>query len=242
MQVIRPNCRAQFSAEDVDFIVKVLGKKTGNADCLIKLLADEESRDAILDDEMLFRAVLERPEYLRISTHLYFYILVRNVFRHSGLAERDLADYVAEVLTEYSRTERLDFRVHGHGKPLEYVFEMLTALQTADDITRFYIRAHIGNYSLFLSGVFPDRIRRRAERIGAPDLKYYEEMGRLSFRAVSDHRLAYKYDLAEIFNLLSDRFQVTRKALNDLGERLISIGDADASADGMLKQISKIDL
>ena len=238
MQVIRPNCRVQFSAEDVDFIVAVLGKKTGNAECLTKLLSDPDARDLILDDDLLFRAVLERPECLRISTHLYFYILVRNVFLHSGLKEREVADYVAEVLTEFSQTERMDCRVKG--QPLNYFFEMLTALQTADDITRFYIRAHIGNYSLFLSGVFPDRIRRRAELRGAPDLRYYEQVGSTSFRAVSDHRLAYKYDLAEIFGLLSERFQATRKALNDLGDRLISIGESDTSVDAMLKNLPEL--
>jgi hypothetical protein len=221
MQVIRPNCRAQFSAEDIDFIVETLGKT--RRDCLIDLLKDEESRDLILDDELLFRAVLERPECLRISMHLYFYILVRNVFRGSGLAERELADYVAEVLAEFSQTHRTQMRLNAQGKPMDYFVDMLAALQTADDLTSFFIRAHMGNYSLFLSGVFPDRIRIRSERKGAPDIRYYEEIGRSSFRAASDHRLAYKYDVAEIFNTLSERFQTTRRALNDLGDRLISL-------------------
>jgi len=221
MQVIRPNCRAQFSAEDIDFIVETLGKK--GRDCLIDLLKDEKSRDLILDDESLFRAVLEHPECLRISMHLYFYILVRNVFRGSGLEEREVADYVAEVLAEFSQTHRSRVRVNRDGPPTDYFVDMLAALQTADDITSFFIRAHMGNYSLFLSGVFPDCIRMRSDRRGAPDIRYYEEIGRSSFRAASDHRLAYKYDVAEIFSTLSERFQTTRRALNDLGERLISL-------------------
>ena len=105
----------------------------------------------------------------------------------------------------------------------DYFVDMLAALKTADDITSFFIRAHMGNYSLFLSGVFPDRIRVRSERRGAPDIRYYEEIGRSSFRAASDHRLAHKYDVADIFCTLSERFQTTRKALNDLGDRLISL-------------------
>jgi hypothetical protein len=221
MQVIRPNCRAQFSAEDIDFIVRTLGDK--RRDCLIDLLKDEHSRDLILDDELLFRAVLERPECLRISMHLYFYILVRNVFRGSGLNEREVADYVAEVLAEFSQTHRTQMRANRHGPCTDYFVDMLAALKTADDITSFFIRAHMGNYSLFLSGVFPDHIRMRTERKGAPDIRYYEEIGRSSFRAASDHRLAHKYDVAEIFSTLSERFQTTRRALNDLGDRLISL-------------------
>ncbi|HTL71721.1 MAG TPA: hypothetical protein VL863_00355, partial [bacterium] len=135
----------QFAAQDVEFILSVLGGKLEGTEGLVKLLADEDSRDLILDDEALFRALLERG----------------------------VADYVAEVLTEFARADRARCVLPGQTTSLDYFFEMLAALQTADDHTRFQIRAHIGNYSLFLSGVFPDRIRERAERRGFPDLSYY---------------------------------------------------------------------
>ena len=168
MKMIQPNCRVQFAAEDVDFILSVLGRKIGNAECLIKLLSDEESRDLILDDEALFHALLERRGCLRVSSRFYFYILVRNVFRRSGVEERAVADYVAEVLAEFAQSERARCVVPGQLNSLDYFFEMLSALNAADDRTSFFIRAHIGNYSLFFSGVFPDRIRFRAEARGFP--------------------------------------------------------------------------
>jgi len=149
MMVIRPNCRVQFTAQDIDFILSVLGPKAGSAEALVQLLADEEARDLILDDESLLRAVLEHRSCLRISTHFYFYILVRHAFRRSDLKERPLADYVASVLAEFSHFERTRCTVKG--QPVDYFFEMLAALQTADDTNSFYIRAHIGNQSLFLS-------------------------------------------------------------------------------------------
>lgn len=225
LNVIQPNCRMQFTAEDVEFILSVLGSKTGTAECLVKLLADEDARDLILDDEALFRALLEQRGCVRVSTHLYFYILVRRVLKKSGIEDRLVADYVAEVLAEFSRTERTRCVVPGIPQPMDYFFEMLSALQTADDHTGFCLRAHIGNHSLFLSGVFPERIRHRAEYKGAPDLKYYEEVGRTNYRVAGDHRLARKYDLAPVFSVLAERFQATRMALNELADRLLSLGD-----------------
>src|SRR5438477_6257900 len=236
MNVIRPNCRVQFTAEDIDFIVSVLRSKVRDAQTLIRLLTDPETRDLILDDEALLRALLESRGCLRVSTHFYFYILVRHVFDRSGISERGVADYVAEVLAEYSRAERMECKVKGQPKSLDYFFEMLGALQTADDMTSFYIRAHIGNYSLFFSGIFPDRIRFRAELRGFPDLRYYEELGRSNYRVASDHRLARKYDLDGIFNTLAERFQTTRLALNDLGERLITLGDVERPVQVLLKK------
>ena len=234
MKMIQPNCRVQFAAEDIDFILSVLGSKIETAECLTKLLADEESRDLILDDEALFHALLERRGCLRVSTRFYFYILVRHVFRRSDIQDRAVADYVAEVLAEFALTERARCVVPGQTNPLDYLFEMLTALKTADDRTSFFIRVHIGNHSLFLSGVFPERIRFRAEMRGFPNLKYYEGLGRTHFRMASDHRLAQKYEVANIYNTLAERFQATRLALNDIADRLFSIGDVDYSLEALL--------
>jgi len=234
MKLIQPNCRAQFAAEDVQFILSVLGKKLGNADCLVKLLGDEESRDLILDDEALFRAVLERRGCLRVSSRFYFYILVRHMFRRSDIQDRAVADYVAEVLTEFARTEQARCLVPGQANPLDYFFEMLAALKTADDRTGFFLRLHMGNYSLFLSGVFPERIRFRAEARGFPDLRYYERMGRTQYRLASDHRLAQRYALAEILSTLAERFGTTRLALNEISDRLFSLGDTEYSLEALL--------
>jgi len=234
MKMIQPNCRAQFAAEDVEFILSVLGGKIGTAECLIKLLADEESRDLILDDEALLHALLQRRGCLRVSTRFYFYILVRHVFRRSDIQDRSVADYVAEVLAEFARAERAHCVVPGQPNALDYFFEMLAALKTADERTTFYIRVHMGNYSLFLSGVFPGRIRFRAEARGCPDLKYYEGLGRTQYRMASDHRLAHRYELTQILGTLAERFGATRLALNDIADRLFSLGDTDYSLEALL--------
>jgi hypothetical protein len=225
MNVIRANCRVQFTANDVDFILAVLGKKEGAVESLVSLLADPQTRDLILDDELLFRALLEQGGCLRVSPHLYFYVLVRQVLRRSGLDDRNVADYVASVLAEFSRQERARQPAPGGRERMDYVFEMLAALRTADDRTAFWIRAHIGDHSLFLSGVFPEHIREREQRRGAPGLGYYQELGRANYRVASHHRLAAHYELARVFDILSEKFEPARRALNDLAERVFTIGE-----------------
>lgn len=236
MKLIQPNCRAQFAAEDIEFILSVLGSKIGTADCLVQLLSDEDSRDLILDDEALLHALLERRGCLRVSSRFYFYILVRHVFRRSDIQDRAVADYVAEVLTEFAQTERSRCLVPGQLQSLDYFFEMMAALKTADERTSFFIRAHIGDYSLFLAGVFPERIRFRAEARGFPDLSYYEGIGRAQYRMAGDHRLAERYRIAGILHTLAERFGATRIALNDIAERLFSLGDPDYSLEALIQK------
>ena len=223
--MIQPNCRVQFTAADVEFVVKVLGRRLGNAECLIKLLADEESRDLILDDKTLFHALLEQRGCVEVSSRLYFYVLVRHVFRRSDIHDRAVADYVAEILAAFSDAKSAECVLPGQSQPLNYFFEMVSALQTADDRTSFLLRAHIGNYSLFLAGVFPERIRFRAQSRGFPDLRYFEEIGRVQYRIAGEHRLAQRYHLDGVLRTLAERFKATRCALNDMADRLFSIGD-----------------
>jgi hypothetical protein len=60
---------------------------------------------------------------------------------------------------------------------------------------------------------------------GFPDLKYYEELGRVHYRIAGEHRLAQRYHMEGILKTLSERFHTTRRALNDMADRLFSIGD-----------------
>ncbi len=79
LPMIQPNCRARFTAEDFDFVVRVLGRNPSQSVNLVDLLTDPEVRDQILDHEALSRAVLENPGNLVISPQFYFYILARLV-------------------------------------------------------------------------------------------------------------------------------------------------------------------
>lgn len=226
MTVIQPNCRVQFTPEDVAFLLKALARHGGQETSLASLLQDPDSLDLLLDQEAVRRGVLEDTGCLQVSPHFYFYVLVRHALLKAGIDDREVADYLGSLLAEFRVQERARCRVPGHDAPLDYFFEMMGALQTVDDRTAFFLRAQIGNQSLFLSGMFPERIRHRAQTRGFPDLSYYRELGRTNFRVAGDHRLARRYSLDDLYHRLSDQFETARRALNDLSERLVFLGDA----------------
>jgi hypothetical protein len=51
----------------------------------------------------------------------------------------------------------------------------------------------------------------------------------------SDHRLAHRYELTQVYSTLSERFGATRMALNDIADRLFSLGDTDYSLEALLQ-------
>jgi hypothetical protein len=73
--------------------------------------------------------------------------------------------------------------------------------------------------------MFPERIQSRAQSRGFPGLSYYRQLGQTQFRVASDHRLARRYDLVSVLGTLSERFETARIALNEIAERLLSLGD-----------------
>src|SRR5690348_6315491 len=168
--MIQPNCRARFTAEDFNFVVRTLAKSPGNEVSLVELLTDIETRDQILDHGELARAVLEKPGNLTISPQFYFYILARLVLKRSGLDDRALTDYVAAMLEKFSQIRQL--RAPVRNLEVHYLSDLLLALKTASSYETFLIRAHVGNYALFISGIFYENIESRSQR-GAPSCLFY---------------------------------------------------------------------
>jgi hypothetical protein len=89
MKVIRPNCRAQFTAADYAFVATVLPVREAGGIGLIRLVEDADHLDHLLDQPRLFRAVLDLPNCLTVSLHFYFYVLVRQALLREQIQDRD---------------------------------------------------------------------------------------------------------------------------------------------------------
>jgi len=237
--VIRANCRERFTANDFNFIVAALAKKEGDVIPLSSLLVDKEMRDELLDHSALFDAVLGQKGYTAISPFLYFYVLTRRALRSFGMDDRRVADYVASLLAEFSSMKRARAISHDHERQYDYLVDMLTDLLDASSQEAFLLRSHIGNYSLFLTGVFPDYVYRRSTYgRKSPGFEYYETLGSMNYRIASGHWVAQKYELSEILCEIADCFRRIRRALNRLSDQYIKLDTRQQpSLDKTLRQI-----
>ena len=221
MKLIQPTCRQHLTAEDMAFITSVLGDGRRADSFLEGLLIDPDTRDVILDSEMLVKAIMCNPKCLRISAYLFFYLITRHELSLMGLDDRETADYVAELLAEFSREERLLRPLDDSDFASEYLVDMLEKISRSEEANRFALRAHIGNYTLFMTGLYPERIRHREERHGAPGVDYYEQVGRMNFDIASHLRSAKDLELTSVLERLAASFHTIRVALNDVAERVI---------------------
>jgi len=224
--MIRANCRARFTAADFDFIVRTLARSQTDQVSLVDLLSDVDTRDSILDHPRLVDAILNHCGHLRISSQFYFYVLARHVLQQGGIGDRKLCDYVASLLETFSHASRLQISDETHHLAEQYISDILIALNRATPEQAFLLRAHIGNYSLFISGIFHPAVAGK-RRIGGPDIKFYEQVGRTNYQLVSSHVVARRCELNDVFEGLADRFREVRLALNQLSDQLLNL-DEDA--------------
>lgn len=225
--MIKANCRERFTAADFDFVVRTLSRSERDSVNLVDLLTDTEARDSILDSPRLIDSLLANGTPLTISPQLYFYILLRHVLKNTGFGDRNVSDYLASLLETFSQTARMKSPANGAASPIQYVSDMLIALRDASPVQSFLIRAHVGNYALFITGIFHETVQHRSQR-GAPDVSYYEDLGRSSFRMAASHQVARSCALNEVFETLADGFRDIRLALNHLSDSLLHLDNASA--------------
>jgi hypothetical protein len=212
--------RTNLSLNDLHFIASALaGDSQSEAAAIAHLLIDPSTVDSILDQAALFEYVLTSPETLRLSPRLYFYLLSRHSLKSSGLDSPELADYVSGVLESF-----LESGFNPHSKRgIFYVVDWLKQVDMSPEGKRYELYVMAGEHLLFLTGIFPNFIKKRSQRRGAPGLSFYESVGGGSYRSAAKHPFSQKVDTAGLYEAIADAFPAVRNALNDLSDRLITL-------------------
>lgn len=124
---------------------------------------------------------------MRLPTlHQFFRHQLEQGFQARGLEKSETVEYVSDVLTRFAQTRTL-YPLHDDaGRPLEHIVDMLTACQQAHETgsraaVESSIVRHIGEYTLFMTGLFRERVEARGE------LDYYTAHGRSAFWRSADY-------------------------------------------------------
>ncbi|WP_396202006.1 hypothetical protein [Gemmatimonas sp.] len=219
--MILANTRARLGRDDAQLVVRLIAHGSGRSQDSAEAKLADEGLDPLLDDPRLLEGLLSARQGAHASWPLFAYVLVRHALRTAGEEDRPLADYVASILLHFGLRQRAT-RIAQHDDATYDTLASLAADVEGRDASRsFLARAHLGNYALWLSGLFPDHIEQRRWRRGGPDLGYFETMGQRGFQLAADHRLAGAYGLAPVFAAAAAHFPRLRVALNRVSDRLL---------------------
>ena len=137
-----------------------------------------------------------------------------------GLRDEEVQDYVINVLTEFCEGEQL-FKIRNvSDKRLDDVGEMLLEADPVYGPAPSFdrerqVRKHIGDYTLFLSGMFPESINHlRLRRARLENFIDFMKAGKESYYIVSKFDQFEYARLAPLFGKLAHEFESCVYGLN----------------------------
>lgn len=172
-----------------------------------------EGRSAV----MLHQFTLAGKRALRefLGQHVW-----QHFFRDVHVEDPQLARYVADVLADFAQVDHLYRIRNARGKRLEDVGEMLLESNPLLEATSFdrerAVRKHVGDYTLFMTGLFPETVAR-IRKTSSPRLESFVDFvkaGKESYAIVASfNQFEYRRE-APLFRKLSEEFELCVYGLN----------------------------
>jgi hypothetical protein len=148
-----------------------------------------------------------------------FAALTEHAFENTlGIADPPLVDYLSLLLSRFVNIDAI-YRLHNaHGRRLEEVAEMLLDAESLpqEGRTRREYHRHIGDFTLFWTGVFPEGMRRLTSAFSKDHLISYTEQGKRSYYIASTFEEDPYREEAPVLRRLSEQFELCAFGLNQV--------------------------
>jgi len=149
-----------------------------------------------------------------------------------GLADPPLTDYLSELLSRFVHMDAVFHVRNTRGKRLEEVAEMLLAAESLppEGRTRREIYRHVGDFTLFWTGVYPEALRHLQHAASRDQFLDYCAQGKRSYYIASlcddDDR---SRDQAPVLRRLSAEFELCAYGLGQVRREWEKPGEVGAS-------------
>jgi len=146
---------------------------------------------------------------------LFASLTEENFAEHLGWPDAEVIGYLTDVLTDFVHVDQVYKIRNVQGRRVEEVAEMLAEgdlLHRAESVDREReVHRHIGDYTLFMTGIFPEFLRRlkTSKVMISPDaLLDYIQVGKRSYRIVSEFTYGPYEESAPLFRKLAENFEL----------------------------------
>ena len=161
--------------------------------------------------------------------------LVRETFQSQlQVNEPGVPEYVANVLVDFTHRDRVFALRDARGRQLEEVAEMMmegdVSLNAASFEREREVHKHIGDFTLFWSGVYPEMLRYFRAATRRDHLLDYVEQGRKSYSIAATFDYGAYEQEAQVLKRLSERFELCMFGLNMVRRELDGLRDPQIQA------------
>src|SRR5215471_6204336 len=159
--MILANTRQQLTRNDAQLAMRILASGSDTELSELELRLASDGIDAIVDDPRLPLALLRSASGAHASLPLFAYVMVRHALRRLGESDRPLADYLASIVVHFGIRDRSTKLGESDDRIYAVLTDLYHDVNDPDARRSLLVRAHLGNYALWLSGIFPDHVEQR---------------------------------------------------------------------------------
>jgi hypothetical protein len=157
-----------------------------------------------------------QPEYRATAVRRFFTGLTEYAFQaRLGVADPQLVDYIAELLVRFVRCDSLYALRSVRGQRLVQVADMLAEAQHREGPARAQVHRHIGDFTLFWTGVYPEVVDH-LRRGGKDALIDYQQQGKRAYWIASTIPVEKEPATADVLKRLSEQFELCVYGLGEV--------------------------
>ncbi len=139
-----------------------------------------------------------------------------------GIGDPPLVEYLSELLARFLRMDQIYRLRSAEGRRLEEVAEMMAEAEAlpAGGKTRREIHRHIGDFTLFWTGIYPEALDRMRSRFTKDYFIDYCAQGKRSYYIASTFMDEPYQEEALVLRRLSNEFELCAYGLNQVRREL----------------------
>ncbi|QDV25163.1 hypothetical protein [Aureliella helgolandensis] len=149
---------------------------------------------------------------------------------HLGVVDTELIDYVSGLLVRFTRCETLHRIRQIDGKPTTEVVAMVVEAENRLGEARREVHRHIGDYTLFWSGIYPEALREMRGADSRDQFINYCAQGKRAYRIASSIEGGSRAAPSSLLERMSEQFEMCAYGLREIRrewERRDSEGDGN---------------
>ena len=151
-----------------------------------------------------------------------------------GVGDPRLIDYLSELLARFVHLDAVYRLRNTQGRRLEEVAEMVIEAQgmPPEGRTRREVHRHIGDFTLFWTGVFPEAVNRLRSAFSKDYFIDYCEQGKRSYYIASTFEEDDYREEAPVLRRLSEEFELCAYGLSEVRREWERFGPPPGSQPG----------
>lgn len=153
----------------------------------------------------------------RSTIERFFSGLSEYIFQSKlGVADVQLIDYVSDMLFRFVRVDSFHKVRRANGRPATEVYQMLCEAEQRIGLARRDVHRHIGDFTLFWSGMYPESLRRNRPHESVDGFLDYCRQGKRAYAIAAEIGADHGRPSSDLLRQLSEQFEMCAYGLREV--------------------------